>query len=160
MAHGQSALGGCVAATRCRRTAAGRIRREVKDFAGLIDSWDAINEVVIMPEFVNEPDGVQNAITRMCADKGRVPMVRLAIEEARGQNSGAQLILNDFDLGPRYEQLVEEVLDAGIQIDAIGLQSHMHKGFRGEDQLNDVCQRFARFGLPCIGQRPLSSPGT
>ncbi|WP_082634438.1 endo-1,4-beta-xylanase [Arthrobacter alpinus] len=126
----------------------GRIRREVKDFAGLIDSWDAINEVVIMPEFVNEPDGVQNAITRICADKGRVPMVRLAIEEARGQNSGAQLILNDFDLGPRYEQLVEEVLDAGIQIDAIGLQSHMHKGFRGEDQLNDVCQRFARFGLP------------
>ncbi|MFN7141414.1 MAG: endo-1,4-beta-xylanase [Limisphaerales bacterium] len=126
----------------------GRIRREVKDFAGLINSWDAINEVVIMPEFINEPDGVQNAITRMCADKGRVPMVALAIDEARSQNPGAQLILNDFDLGPRYEQLVEEVLDAGIQIDAIGLQSHMHKGFRGEDQLNDVCQRFARFGLP------------
>lgn len=126
----------------------GRIRREVKDFAGLIDSWDAINEVVIMPEFVNEPDGIQNAITRMCADKGRVAMVALAMDEARSQNPGAQLILNDFDLGPRYEQLVEEVLDAGIQIDAIGLQSHMHKGFRGEEQLLDVCDRFAAFGLP------------
>ena len=28
-----------------------RVRREVGDFAGLIDSWDAINEAVIMPVF-------------------------------------------------------------------------------------------------------------
>ncbi|WP_218713200.1 endo-1,4-beta-xylanase [Arthrobacter sp. BF1] len=126
----------------------GRIRREVSDFAGIVDSWDAINEVVIMPDFVNEPDGIKNAITRMCAKKGRVAMVALAVEEARSQNPEAQLILNDFDLGPRYESLVEEVLAAGIKIDAIGLQSHMHKGFRGEEQLNDICNRFARFGLP------------
>lgn len=126
----------------------GRIRREVRDFAGVIDSWDAINEVVIMPDFDNEPDGVKNAITRLCAEKGRVEMVRLAVAEARSQNPDAQLILNDFDLGPRYEQLVEDVLAAGIQIDAIGLQSHMHKGFRGEAQLTEICDRFARFGLP------------
>ncbi|MBP2412170.1 GH35 family endo-1,4-beta-xylanase [Arthrobacter stackebrandtii] len=126
----------------------GRIRREVGDFAGVVDSWDAINEVVIMPDFVNEPDDIKNAITRMCAEKGRVAMVALAVEEARSQNPEAQLILNDFDLGPRYERLVEEVLAAGITIDAIGLQSHMHQGFRGEDQLNEICNRFARFGLP------------
>lgn len=126
----------------------GRIRREVSDFTGVVDSWDAINEVVIMPDFVNEPDGVKNAITRMCVEKGRVAMVALAVEEARSQNPEAQLILNDFDLGPRYERLVEEVLAAGITIDAIGLQSHMHQGFRGEDQLNEICNRFARFGLP------------
>ena len=125
-----------------------RIRREVGDLAGLIDVWDVINEVVIMPRFTNEPDGVRNAITRICEQKGRVEMVRLAVEEARAPGTSPRLILNDFDLGPEYEQLVESVLEAGVGIDAIGLQSHMHQGFRGSEQLLDVCDRFARFGLP------------
>ena len=110
----------------------GRVRREVGDFAGLIDTWDAINEVVIMPRFTNEPDGIPNAITRLCAQKGRVEMVRLAVEEARSLGTAPRLVLNDFDLGAEYEQLIEDVLAAGIEIDAIGLQSHMHQGFRGE----------------------------
>lgn len=125
-----------------------RIRREVGDFAGLIDTWDAINEVVIMPRFANEPDGIANAITRLCAEKGRVGMVRLAVEEARSLGTGPTLVVNDFDLGEEYEHLVEDLLEAGVAIDAIGLQSHMHQGFRGEDQLREICDRFARFGLP------------
>ncbi|HWJ86293.1 MAG TPA: endo-1,4-beta-xylanase, partial [Cellulomonas sp.] len=60
----------------------------------------------------------------------------------------ARLVLNDFDLGPDYERLVEECLAAGIEIDAIGLQTHMHQGYRGEEQLLEVVDRFARFGLP------------
>ncbi|WP_108718221.1 endo-1,4-beta-xylanase [Miniimonas sp. S16] len=125
-----------------------RIRREVGDFAGLVDTWDAINEVVIMPRFTNEPDGVTNAITRLCQDRGRVEMVRLAVDEARSVGTRPRLVLNDFDLGPEYEDLVAQVLDAGIEIDAIGLQSHMHQGFRGVEQLVEICDRFARFGLP------------
>lgn len=126
----------------------GRVRREVGDFAGLIDTWDAINEVVIMPRFTNEPDGVPNAVTRLCAEKGRVELVRLAVDEARATGATPTLVLNDFDLGPEYEQLVEDVLAAGVRIDAIGLQSHMHQGFRGEDQLREISDRFSRFGLP------------
>jgi GH35 family endo-1,4-beta-xylanase len=125
-----------------------RIRREVRDFAGVIDTWDAINEVVIMPRFVNEPDGVRNAITRMAEEKGRVGMVDLAFSEARSGGTDPVLVLNDFDLGPEYERLIEDVLAAGIRIDAIGLQSHMHKGFRGEEALTEICDRFARFGIP------------
>ncbi len=125
-----------------------RIRREVGDFAGLIDTWDVVNEAVIMPRFDNEPDGVRNAVTRLAAQTGRVGMVRLAVADARAQGTRPTLVLNDFDLGPEYEQLIEQVLDAGVQIDAIGLQTHMHQGFRGEDQLREVCDRFARFGLP------------
>lgn len=126
----------------------GRIRREVRDFAGLVDAWDVINETVIMPRFDNEPDGIANAVTRLAAQKGRVEMVRLAVDEARSVGTASLLVLNDFDLGPEYEHLIEDVLDAGIPIDAIGLQSHMHQGFRGEDGLREICDRFARFGLP------------
>jgi endo-1,4-beta-xylanase len=121
-----------------------RIRREVSDFAGVIDMWDVINEVVIMPVF----DKYDNGITRLSSDLGRIGIVRMAFEEARAANPGATLLLNDFDLSPAYEWLIEGCLDAGIQIDALGLQSHMHQGYWGEDRTLATLERFARFGLP------------
>lgn len=122
----------------------GRIRREVADFAGVVDLWDAINEVVILPVFTAE----DNAVTRLAQRRGQVGMVRLAFEEARAANPGARLVLNDFDLSADYERLIEDCLTAGIRIDAIGLQTHMHQGYRGEEQVWGILERFARFGLP------------
>jgi len=121
-----------------------RIRREVTDFAGLVQTWDAINEVVIMPLFTKE----RNGITRLASLRGRVAMVRLAFETAREADPDARLVLNDFDLSAAYEQLVEECLAAGIAIDALGLQTHMHQGYRGEDEIGSIVDRFARYGLP------------
>jgi GH35 family endo-1,4-beta-xylanase len=121
-----------------------RIRRDVTDFAGVIDLWDAINEVVIMPVFEKE----ENAVTRLAARRGRVAMVRMAFETAREANPAARLVLNDFDLSADYEHLIEECLSAGIAIDALGLQTHMHQGYRGEEQVASILERFARFGLP------------
>ncbi len=121
-----------------------RVRDLVSGFAGTIDLWDAINEAVIMPVFANG----ENAITPLARTLGRVGMIRLAVEEARAANPDARLVVNDFDLSEAYEHLIEEVLEAGIRIDAIGLQTHMHKGYRGEDAILGVVDRFARFGLP------------
>jgi len=125
-----------------------RVEREVTGFAGLIDTWDAINEVAIMPEFTNEPDGVPNAVSRLARELGRTGIVRLAFETARAANPGATLLINDFDLSERYERVIEDALEAGVAIDAIGLQTHMHQGFRGEEQLLGIADRFSRFGLP------------
>lgn len=121
-----------------------RIRREVADFAGVIDTWDVINEVVIMPVFDKEPNG----LTRLAWDRGRIPTVRLAFDAARQTNPSATLLLNDFDMSTAYECLIEGVLEAGIQVDAIGLQSHMHQGYWGEEKTLAILDRFARFGLP------------
>ena len=121
-----------------------RIRELTGGFAGVIDLWDAINEAVIMPVFANG----DNAITRLARDRGRIAMVRMAFEEARAANPAATLVLNDFDLTSAYECLIEGVLEAGIRIDAIGLQTHMHQGYRGEDYMRDMLDRFARYGLP------------
>ena len=121
-----------------------RIRREVGGFAGLIDTWDAINEVVIMPVF----DNGDNAITPLARAKGRIAMIRMAFEEARAANPHATLLLNDFDLSSAYECLIEGVLEAGIRIDAIGLQTHMHQGYWGEETMLAMVDRFARYGLP------------
>ena len=121
-----------------------RAARETRDFAGLVDHWDAINEAVIAPVFTAE----DNAITPLAQAKGRVEMVRFAFDAARAGDPNARLVLNDFDLSPAYEHLIEECLAADIQIDALGLQTHMHQGFRGEEPVAEILDRFARFGLP------------
>jgi len=121
-----------------------RIRREVTDFRGVIDSWDAINEVVIMPVF----DNGANGITPLARARGRIPMIRMAFDEARAANPSATLLLNDFDLSSAYECLIEGVLEAGIRIDAIGLQTHMHQGYWGEEVMLAMVDRFARYGIP------------
>lgn len=121
-----------------------RITREVGEFAGLVDQWDALNESVILPVFEAE----ENAVTRLARARGRLPVVRLAVETARAANPGAHLVLNDFDLTSAFEDVIEESLEAGVPIDAIGLQTHMHQGFRGEEQIAEVLERFSRFGLP------------
>ena len=121
-----------------------RSRSLTAGFRGLIDTWDAINEAVIMPVF----DNGANRITDLARARGRVETVRLAFEEARAGNPDATLLINDFDLSSAYEHLIEELLSAGIRIDAIGLQTHMHQGYRGEEWTRAVLDRFARFGLP------------
>lgn len=125
-----------------------RIRREVGDFSGLIDTWDVVNEAVIMPVFVNEPDGTPNVISRIAQQKGRIPLIREAFDEARATNPGATLLLNDFDLSSAYEILIEGLLEAGVRIDALGLQTHMHQGYWGEETMLAMVDRFARYGLP------------
>lgn len=121
-----------------------RIRREVTDFRGVIDTWDVINEVVIMPVFDKEDNG----ITRLCRDLGRIELVRQTFDEARAASPGATLLLNDFDLSSAYECLLEGCLEAGIRIDALGLQTHMHQGYWGEERTLETVDRFARYGLP------------
>jgi GH35 family endo-1,4-beta-xylanase len=121
-----------------------RITREVTDFRGLIGTWDAINEAVIMPVFENG----ENGITRICRANGRIATVRMAFETARESNPKAFLLLNDFDMSTAFECLIEGVLEAGIKIDAIGLQSHMHQGYWGEEKTLRIIDRFARYGLP------------
>ena len=121
-----------------------RIRRDVTAYRGVIDMWDVINEVVIMPVF----DKYDNAVTRICRELGRTPLVKAVFEAARESNPDAVLLINDFNVSPAYEHLLEELLEAEVPIGAIGIQSHQHQGYWGLDKLNDVLERFSRFGLP------------
>jgi endo-1,4-beta-xylanase len=121
-----------------------RIEREVTDFRGLIDIWDVINEAVIMPIF----DKYDNAITRICKQLGRIKTIQSMFEAARAANPGAVLLLNDFDISPAFDILVEGCLEAGIGIDAIGIQSHMHQGYWGVEKTLRVLEQFERFKLP------------
>ena len=121
-----------------------RIRRDVSMYKGIVDMWDVINEVVIMPVF----DRYDNAITRICKEMGRIRLVKEAFAAAKETNPEATLLINDFNTSVSYEILLEGLLEAGVPISAIGIQSHQHQGYWGLEKLNNVLERFSRFGLP------------
>lgn len=121
-----------------------RITRDVSGFKGVIDMWDVINEVVIMPIF----DKYDNAITRICKEKGRVGLIREVFAEAKRSNPDATLLLNDFNTSISYEILIDGCLEAGVPISAIGIQSHQHQGYWGKEKLLAVLERYEHFGLP------------
>ena len=121
-----------------------RINREVTAFKGVIDIWDVINEVVIMPVF----DKYDNAVTRLCKRYGQVGLVKEVFAAAKAANPEGTFLINDFNTSPKYEELIEQCLDAGVEISAIGIQSHQHQGYWGTEKLYDVLKRFSRFGLP------------
>ncbi|MBQ3761491.1 MAG: endo-1,4-beta-xylanase [Clostridia bacterium] len=121
-----------------------RINRDVTAYKGVIDMWDVINEVVIMPVF----DKYDNAVTRICKDLGRIRLVKEVFAAAKESNPDAVLLINDFNTSVSYEILLEGLLEAGVPIGAIGIQSHQHQGYWGKEKLCDVLRRFSRFGLP------------
>jgi len=121
-----------------------RIDREVTGFKGVIDMWDVINEVVIMPIF----DKYDNAITRICKDRGRVGLIKEVFTKAKECNPDATLLINDFNTTTSYEILIDGCLEAGVPISAIGIQSHQHQGYWGADKVREVLNRFSHFGLP------------
>lgn len=121
-----------------------RIHREVSGFKGLIDMWDVINEVVIMPIY----DKYDNAITRICKEKGRVALVKEVFNAAQESNPDGIFLINDFNLSSNYEILIDGCLNAGVPIKTIGLQSHQHQGVWSEEKTNEILSRFEHFGLP------------
>ncbi len=121
-----------------------RIYRDVTDFAGLIDMWDVINEVVIMPIF----DKYDNGITRICNEKGAIELVREVFRATKESNPNAVLLINDFNTSEEYARTIESLLEADVPIDVIGIQSHMHQGYWGIEKTEKVLERFSRFKLP------------
>ncbi len=121
-----------------------RIHREVTNFKGVIDMWDVINEVVIMPVF----DKYDNAVTRICNDRGRIALVKDVFAAARESNPDATLLINDFNLSEAYRILIDGLLNAGVSISAIGIQTHQHQGYMGREKVLDILKRYEVFGLP------------
>ena len=121
-----------------------RVRRDISGFKGLIDMWDVINEAVIMPIF----DRYDNAVTRICKEYGRIRLIKELFAEARVANKDATLLINDFHTSTSYDILIEGLLEAGVPIDVIGIQSHMHKGIWSSEKTEEILDRFSRFGLP------------
>ncbi len=121
-----------------------RIKREISAFKDYVTMWDVINEVVIMPVFTAE----ENAITPLCQKMGRVGLIKALFDRAHEIDPNATLLLNDFNTSEKYKELIADCLDAGVDINVIGIQSHQHQGFWGLEKLGEVLERFESFKKP------------
>jgi endo-1,4-beta-xylanase len=131
-----------------RRLQLERIGDCVRQFDGLIERWDVVNEVTDY----GRADCWSNAprLTRMYQEEGPIAVTRACFEEARRANPEAVLLINDYATDPSYERVIEQLVDGNGRrlYDAIGIQSHMHGGAWSSARAWEVCERFARFGVP------------
>jgi len=110
-------------------------------------------------------------MTAMWKQAGQMEFTRECFTHARTAGPQATLLINDYRTDPAYEQVIEKLVDSDGRrmYDVIGIQSHMHGGAWPNRKIWEVCQRFARFGVPLhftettivSGQRPRAKgPGT
>ena len=125
-----------------------RIDDCVRRFRGLIDRWDVVNEATHFDreEFLKHGP----KMTGMWQEVGQVEFARACFLRARQASPDAILIINDYRTDPAYERLIEQLVDdSGRRLyDVIGIQSHMHGGVWPTETIWELCQRFARFGVP------------
>lgn len=118
-----------------------RVREIVSQFRGLIDRWDVVNEATVSARF---PNGVGDWVKR----DGAAAVVAECLAWAREANPKAILLYNDYNISPDFERLVEELVKRRAPMDAVGIQSHMHRGEWPLEQAWQVCETYARFGKP------------
>ena len=118
-----------------------RVRETVGEFCGMIDYWDVVDEPT-MGAGVNNPLGnwmaAQKPVT-VCAD---------ALAWARSACPTATLIIGDFRTDQDFRDLLQGIIRQKGKFDAIGIQSHMHRGNWPLYQVWDTCERFKDFEVP------------
>lgn len=118
-----------------------RVREIVRHFQGRVDIWDVVNEATVSHR-------ADNAIGHWVTRESAARCVAQALEWAYEANPEAMLLYNDFNISRDLERLVQALLDAGAPLTAIGIQSHMHKELWPLKKAWQVCETYARFGLP------------
>jgi GH35 family endo-1,4-beta-xylanase len=118
-----------------------RIGDLVGGFRGLVDTWDVVNEATVSHRF-------DNAIGRYLGDRPSAAVDEL-LRLAHDANPDAELLYNDFNVrDPSCDRLVRDLVDGEAPMSAIGIQSHMHSRTWPLQEAWEICERYARFGLP------------
>lgn len=118
-----------------------RVKNIAGNFCGLVEYWDVINEPTMGPR-ANSPIGNwMNAKTPsvICTD---------ALNWARSACPKSTLIINDYRTDQDFRDILQNIVRQKGKFDAIGLQSHMHRGNWPLYQVWDTCERFKDFDVP------------
>mgnify|MGYP005840253547 CR=1 FL=1 len=125
-----------------RRLSRERVRECVGRFAGTIDRWDVVNEPTHLGRFGTR-------LGEWAQWLGPVPYVRQHLETARAAGPKATLLVNDYRVDTPYYRILEQ-LRAGEKrlFDVVGIQSHMHRGVWALARVWEICDAYAKLGLP------------
>jgi len=124
------------------RLSTARVRDLITRFQGPIDIWDVVNEPTDLKRF-------KNPMNAWAQKLGAVPFTRRHLEVARQANPHATLLVNDYRVDPAYYRILDELRNGGkLLFDAIGIQSHMHGGGWPLRKVWEVCDLYAKLGVP------------
>lgn len=113
----------------------------ISGFAGLIDTWDVINESLDASSYDNlEADWVTAV--------GPVVAVSRSLSWARGANPSGFFLVNDFVTADSYRAEVAQIVASGRTPSAVGIQSHMHSWVWPDLSIQQIYDRFAVLNLP------------
>jgi len=122
-----------------------RVTEIVARYRGRIDRWDVVNEAA-------DPfrAGFENLMTDMWRQAGVIPLTVASFQLARKANPEATLLINDYRTDAAYERVVDQLVGEGGKplYAVIGIQSHMHGGAWPVQRVWEVCERYAKYGVP------------
>ncbi|MCX6007300.1 MAG: endo-1,4-beta-xylanase [Chloroflexi bacterium] len=118
-----------------------RLKGITDAFCGLVDYWTVVDEPISGQRVNNQLGSWLNTRTPAvaCAD---------ALGWARSGCPKATMIINDYRTDQDYRDLLQNILRQKGKFDAIGIQSHMHRGNWPLYQVWDICDRFEDFDVP------------
>ena len=119
-----------------------RVREIVARYKGRIDIWDVVNEPTHLGRF-------KTRTGEWAISVGAVPYVIEHLKIARAAHPRATLLVNDYRTDPPFLRILEALREEGkLLFDVVGIQSHMHGGGWPPGRVWEVCDTYARLGLP------------
>lgn len=119
-----------------------RISHLMQRYGDRFDFFDLANETTVNDRF-------DNPVSRWVRDFGPVNMMKFAARLVRSYRPDAKLIYGDWNVhGEAYFSFLRTLRDEQVDIDYIGMQSHMHRDLWTQEETLRVMDRAAEFGWP------------
>ncbi len=119
-----------------------RIRLLMERFGDDFDFFDLANETTVNDRF-------DNPVSRWVKRKGPLEMMKFGSKLVRQYRPDARLLYGDWNVHEEeYFDFLGQIRDANIDIDILGMQSHMHRDLWTDEETMRVMDRAAAFGWP------------
>lgn len=119
-----------------------RISHLMQTYGDRFDFFDLANETTVNDRF-------NNPVSRWIREIGPMNMMKFASKLVRSYKPDAKLLFGDWNVhGEEYFNFLREMRENNIDIDIIGMQSHMHRDQWTHEETLRVIDRAAAFGWP------------
>lgn len=124
-----------------------RISRLMQLHGDDFDFFDVANETTVHERYIGTPN--DTPVAHWIRDYGPINMVKFGTKLVRSFKPEAKLIYGDFNIHvDKYFDFLREMRDNDVDIDILGMQSHMHRERWTYEHTIETIDRAAAFGWP------------
>lgn len=119
-----------------------RINHLMEKHGNDFDFFDLANETTVNDRF-------DNPVSRWVKRKGPIEMMKFGTNLVRQWKPDAKLLFGDWNVhGEDYFNFLRTMRENDVDIDILGMQSHMHRDLWTQEETLRVIDRAAEFGWP------------